>query len=175
MQLQSDESRSAAERPQPSLSGDPAQKLGTAEGDNLKDARETISKIASVKDDERGMVITLQGEVLFPVAKWNLRPGAMAKLDEIATALKGKEEMITIFGYTDSIGSYEDNTLLSQRRAEAVRSYLVTKGLPRDRVRARGEGPERPVADNGSLQGRSKNRRIEIAVRPKAQGAGLSR
>ena len=60
-------------------------------------------------------------------------------------------ELITILGYTDNAGSYEDNTLLSQRRADAVRAYLVSKGLPHDRLKAHGEGPEDPVADNGSL------------------------
>jgi len=56
----------------------------------LKDARDTIAKIATVKDDDRGMVITLQGEVLFKTAKWDLKPGAMAKLDQIAEALKAR-------------------------------------------------------------------------------------
>ena len=54
----------------------------------LKDARDTIAKIAAVKDDDRGMVITLQGEVLFKTGKWDLKAGAMAKLDQIADALK---------------------------------------------------------------------------------------
>ena len=98
----------------------------------LKDARDTIAKIAAVKDDERGMVITLQGEVLFQTGKWDLKPGAMAKLDEIATALKGKEQPITVYGYTDNVGTVDNNMVLSQHRADSVRSYLISKGLPQD-------------------------------------------
>jgi outer membrane protein OmpA-like peptidoglycan-associated protein len=158
---------------QQQVSRDQAQRLGTLEGGNPRDARATISKIAPVKDDERGMVVTLQAEILFPMAKWNLRPNAMAKLDEIAQALQSKDEPITVFGYTDNVGSYEENTLLSQRRAEAVRSFLVGKGVRRDLVRAQGKGPEDPVAGNSSIEGRSQNRRIEIVVaKPRARRGG---
>ena len=69
------------------------QKLQDMEA-KLKDARDTIAKIASVKDDNRGMVITLPGEVLFKTGKFDLKPAAMAKLDQIAEALKGKEQPI---------------------------------------------------------------------------------
>jgi outer membrane protein OmpA-like peptidoglycan-associated protein len=153
-------------------SRDQAQRLGSLDGGELKDARETLSKIASVKDDERGMVVTLQAEVLFPMAKWNLRPNAMAKLDEIAQVLRGKDQPIAIFGYTDNVGSYEENVLLSQRRADAVRSYLVSKGLPRDQVRAQGKGPEEPASGNVSIEGRSRNRRVEIVVSTRSRRGG---
>lgn len=133
---------------------------------NLKDARDTIAKIASVKDDDRGMVITLQGEVLFKTAKSDLKPAAMAKLDEIAEALKGKDQPIVVYGYTDNVGTHENNMDLSQRRAETVRGYLVSKGLPSDLVTAHGMGPDAPVADNESIEGRAQNRRVEIVVQP---------
>ena len=130
-------------------------------------ARETIAKIASVKDDERGMVITLQGEVLFKTGKWDLKPGAMARLDQIAEALKGKEQPIVVYGYTDNVGTRENNEVLSQSRAASVRDYLVAHGIPQDLVTATGKGPDDPVADNGSLEGRAQNRRVEIVVKPK--------
>jgi outer membrane protein OmpA-like peptidoglycan-associated protein len=132
----------------------------------LKDARETIAKIASVKDDDRGMVITLQGEVLFKTAKFDLKPAAMAKLDQIAEALKGKEQPIVVFGFTDNVGTVDTNMALSQNRAQAVRDYLVTKGIPQDLVTAQGKGSESPVADNSSVEGRAQNRRVEIVVQP---------
>ncbi len=147
------------------------QKLRTLEA-NLKDARDTISKIAAVKEDERGMVITLQGEVLFQTGKWDLKPGAMAKLDEIAHALQGKEQPITVYGYTDDVGTRDNNLQLSQRRADAVRSYLVSKGLPQDLLTAQGKGPDAPVAENTSIEGRAQNRRVEIVVQPKSQRSG---
>jgi outer membrane protein OmpA-like peptidoglycan-associated protein len=142
------------------------QKLAELEA-KLKDARDTIAKIAAVKDDDRGMVITLQGEVLFKTGKWDLKPAAMAKLDQIAEALKGKEQPIVIYGFTDNVGSRDSNMDLSQKRAASVRDYLVGKGIPSDLLSAQGKGPDDPVSDNGSIEGRAANRRVEIVVKPK--------
>lgn len=133
----------------------------------LKDARDTIAKIAAVKDDSRGMVITLQGEVLFATGKWDLKPAAMAKLDQIADALRGKEQPMVVFGFTDNVGTYQNNMDLSQKRAQAVRDYLVTKGIPSDLISAQGKGPDQPIAENTSVEGRAQNRRVEIVVQPK--------
>jgi outer membrane protein OmpA-like peptidoglycan-associated protein len=133
----------------------------------LKDARDTIAKIAAVKDDDRGMVITLSGEVLFKTGKWDLKAGAMAKLDEIAEALRGKEQPIVVYGFTDNVGSRDNNMDLSQKRASSVRDYLVTKGIPTDLITAQGKGPDDPVSDNNSVEGRASNRRVEIVVQPK--------
>jgi outer membrane protein OmpA-like peptidoglycan-associated protein len=156
MQLQNQQANAAAQQ----------QKLQEMEA-KLKDARDTISKIASVKDDNRGMVITLSGEVLFPTAKFDLKPAAMAKLDQIAQALKGKEQPVTVYGYTDNVGSRDTNMSLSQSRAASVRDYLVSKGLPSDLVTAVGKGPDDPVADNTSIEGRAQNRRVELVVQPR--------
>jgi outer membrane protein OmpA-like peptidoglycan-associated protein len=133
----------------------------------LKDARETIAKIASVKDDDRGMVITLPGEVLFKTGKSDLKPAAMAKLDQIAEALAGKDEPIVVHGYTDNVGTRDHNMGLSQSRAQSVRDYLVSKGIPKDLIESRGDGPDSPIADNTSLEGRAQNRRVEIVVQPR--------
>ncbi|HZU84980.1 MAG TPA: OmpA family protein [Polyangiaceae bacterium] len=133
----------------------------------LKDARDTIAKIAAVKDDDRGMVITLQGEVLFQTGKWDLKAGAMAKLDQIAEALRGKEQPMVVFGFTDNVGTRDYNMDLSQKRANSVRDYLVTRGIPQDLIQAQGKGPDSPVSDNGSVEGRAANRRVEIVVQPK--------
>jgi outer membrane protein OmpA-like peptidoglycan-associated protein len=133
----------------------------------LKDARDTIAKIAAVKDDDRGMVITLSGEVLFKTGKWDLKAGAMAKLDQIAEALRGKEQPIVVLGYTDNVGTRENNMDLSQKRASAVRDYLASRGIPSDLLTAQGKGPDDPISDNGSVDGRAANRRVEIVVKPK--------
>jgi outer membrane protein OmpA-like peptidoglycan-associated protein len=142
------------------------QKLRALEA-KLKDARDAIARIAAVKDDDRGMVITLQGEVLFKTGKWDLKPAAMAKLDQIADALKGKEQPIVVYGFTDNVGTFENNLELSQKRADAVRNAIVAKGIPQDLVVAQGKGPDMPVADNQSVEGRAQNRRVEIVVQPK--------
>lgn len=156
MQLQDQQAASAIQQ----------QKLQQLEA-SLKDARATIAKIASVKDDDRGMVITLQGEVLFMTGKYDLKPGAMAKLDQIAEALKSKEQPIVVYGYTDNVGTHDHNMGLSQMRAQAVRDYLVSKGVPQDLITAQGKGPDDPLADNNSIDGRAQNRRVEIVVQPK--------
>jgi outer membrane protein OmpA-like peptidoglycan-associated protein len=158
MQLQQQQAASAAQ----------AQQLLDMQA-KLKDARDTIAKIASVKDDDRGMVITLQGEVLFKTAKWELKAGAMAKLDQIAEALKGKEQPIVVFGYTDNVGAIDMNMDLSQKRAGAVRDYLAGKSIPSDLITAQGKGPADPVSDNTSIEGRATNRRVEIVVQPKSK------
>jgi outer membrane protein OmpA-like peptidoglycan-associated protein len=158
MQLQQQQAASAAQ----------AQQLADMQA-KLKDARDTIAKIAAVKDDDRGMVITLQGEVLFKTAKWDLKPGAMAKLDQIADALKGKEQPIVVYGYTDNVGAIDMNMDLSQRRAQAVRDYLVTKGIPQDLITGEGKGPADPISDNTSIEGRASNRRVELVVKPKTK------
>jgi outer membrane protein OmpA-like peptidoglycan-associated protein len=145
---------------------DQQKKLADLEA-RLKDARDTIAKIAAVKDDSRGMVITLQGEVLFATGKSDLKPAAMAKLDQIADALRGKEQPMVVYGYTDNVGTYDNNIALSQKRAQAVRDYLVTKGIPNDLITAQGKGPDNPVAENTSVDGRAQNRRVEIVVQPK--------
>ena len=126
-------------------------------------ANEALAKLAA-KDDERGMVITLSGGVLFRSNDAQLLPAAQTKLDDVAVALLTNGRPVSIEGYTDSKGSQSRNIELSQRRAEAVRSYLVSKGLPADRVVAKGMGPDRPIADNASAEGRANNRRVEIVV-----------
>src|SRR5262249_25884490 len=135
MQLEQQQATSAVQQ----------QKLQELES-RLKDAHATIAKIAAVKDDDRGMVITLQGEVLFKTGKYDLKPGAMAKLDEIAQALGGKEQPIVVYGYTDTVGTRDNNMAPSQMRALSVRDYLVSKGIPHDLVTAQGKGPDEPVA-----------------------------
>jgi outer membrane protein OmpA-like peptidoglycan-associated protein len=112
------------------------------------------------------MVITLQGELLFKTGQWDLKPAAMAKLDEIAQALKGDEQTIDVVGYTDNVGTRANNSDLSQKRAASVRDYLVEKGIPQDLIRAEGRGPDDPAADNNSVEGRATNRRVEIVVEP---------
>jgi outer membrane protein OmpA-like peptidoglycan-associated protein len=129
-----------------------------------------LAAFASVKQDTRGMVITLSGGVLFVTNKSDLLPGAQAKLGQVADALgtQDTESKIVVNGYTDSQGTAAYNQDLSQRRAQSVRDYLVTKGIAADRITAVGFGLNNPVADNATAEGRANNRRVEIVV---AQGA----
>jgi len=131
-----------------------------------------LARIASVKQEPRGMVITLSGSVLFASAKSDLLPAAQAKLSQVADVLskQDRESKIRVEGHTDSQGAADFNQELSQRRAEAVRSYLIGHGIASDRVAAEGFGPSRPVADNASPEGRADNRRVEIVVGPPTEG-----
>jgi len=115
---------------------------------------------------QQGMVITLQAEVLFNTGESDLKPEATVKLDQIARELHGKDQPIVIGGFTDDVGDKRGNVDLSRRRADSVRDYLVGKGIPQDLMTAVGRGPDAPVADNHSIEGRAQNRRVEIVVQP---------
>lgn len=127
-----------------------------------------LARFATVKQEPRGMVITLSGSVLFTSAKWGLSPGAQLKLNEVASALTKEDPVskILVEGHTDSQGAAAYNQDLSQHRAQAVRDYLVTRGIASDRISAQGFGSTRSIADNGSAEGRANNRRVEIVVQP---------
>jgi outer membrane protein OmpA-like peptidoglycan-associated protein len=132
-----------------------------------------LARVASVKQDTRGTVITLSGGVLFASAKYDLLPAAQSNLAQVADALSKSDpdSKIIVAGYTDSQGGQAYNMELSQHRAEAVRSFLVSHGVASDRISAQGFGPSQPVADNASAEGRADNRRVEIVVQPAASHA----
>jgi len=129
-----------------------------------------LAKFATVKQETRGMVITLSGGVLFVSAKWDLLPAAQVKLNNVADALTKQDptSKIVVEGHTDSQGTESYNLDLSQSRAQAVRDYLVTRGIAADRISSQGFGATRPIADNKSAEGRANNRRVEIVVQPAA-------
>jgi outer membrane protein OmpA-like peptidoglycan-associated protein len=127
-----------------------------------------LARIASVKQDDRGMVITLSGSVLFASNRSVLLPAAEAKLTEVAQALLSGDPAATfvVEGHTDSQGKSDDNQALSVRRANAVRDFLVQHEIAADRVSAQGYGEDRSIGDNASAEGRADNRRVEIVVKP---------
>jgi len=133
-------------------------------------AKDAIDKLAlasvPVKQEARGLVITLPGGMLFASGKSTLLASSETKLDQVAVALKDDEvgHKINVEGYTDSRGSDSLNQRLSTDRADSVRSYLVNKGVDADSIAATGMGSSRPVADNKSAEGRANNRRVEIVV-----------
>lgn len=112
------------------------------------------------------MIITLSGSILFESAKWDLLPSAQLKLNDVANALIKEDPLskMVVEGYTDSQGGVSYNQDLSQHRAQAVRDYLVTRGIAGDRITAQGFGLTHSIADNKSPEGRANNRRVEIVV-----------
>jgi outer membrane protein OmpA-like peptidoglycan-associated protein len=113
---------------------------------------------------ERGMVITL-GDVLFNTNKAQLSPRGMSSAQKLTDFLKQyPQRKIRIEGYTDSTGSEQHNQMLSERRADAVRSALLDMGVNSDRITTHGYGESYPVAGNNSAAHRQLNRRVEIIV-----------
>ena len=109
--------------------------------------------------------VTYAADAFFDFDKYVLKPEGKAKLDDLVGKVKGVNlEVIIAVGHTDSIGTVEYNQKLSVRRAEAVKSYLVSKGIEKNRVYTEGKGKKQPVADNKTAEGRAKNRRVEIEV-----------
>jgi flagellar motor protein MotB len=132
----------------------------------IREAIVPIEKFASIKDSDRGLVVTLYSDMLFKGNDSKLTPQGKTKLDLVTKALKNEDCKLSVEGHTDSLAGY-GNTDLSERRADAVKSYLVSKGLPPETVSSVGFGATRPLGDNSSLEGRAENRRIEIIVQPK--------
>jgi len=134
----------------------------------LRTALESLKELALVKEEQRGLVVTLNGSVLFVTGKAELLPTAKERLDQVAEALKSAEDdqMFVIEGHTDSVGTDESNMKLSKDRAEAVRTYLVSKGVDPKRISAVGKGEGTPTADNNTPEGRANNRRVEIVIGP---------
>jgi outer membrane protein OmpA-like peptidoglycan-associated protein len=133
-----------------------------------------LSRMANVKREQRGLVITLSGSVLFASNEDVLLPAATKSLDNVVAALKAmpaNSGRVVIEGHTDSRGARAYNRDLAERRARAVRDYLISRGLTGDMFTLEGVGPDRPVADNRSAEGRANNRRVEIVLPPAAFSA----
>lgn len=144
-----------------------------AELDAERAAREAAQKRAQAALDkirgklivtDRGTEITLPGALLFPTGKKQLTAGGQRNIVPLMDFLKTDGRSILVEGYTDSTGSLATNMKLSQERADTVRSELIKDGIPADRITAVGRGPENPVGDNKTKEGRQLNRRVAIIL-----------
>jgi len=116
------------------------------------------------QDTDRGLVLTL-GDVQFSQNQAELTSSAMRRLDVLVLLLKDQpRRTIYIEGHTDSSGTESYNLELSQRRADAVRDFLIDNGISANRIVARGYGEADPVASNDTMSGRRENRRVEVIV-----------
>jgi outer membrane protein OmpA-like peptidoglycan-associated protein len=135
-----------------------------AEAKQLRMQQE-LARIAATKAESRGLVVTLPGGIFFDPGKTQLKAGAKKTLQRIAAQLKGDESIrITVEGHTDNTGKPDKNMDISEKRAEAVREYLVSQGVPEDRTMATGKGDAEPVATNKTPAGRQQNRRVELII-----------
>lgn len=109
--------------------------------------------------------VTYAADAFFDFDKSVIKPAGKEKLDDLISKIKDINlEVIIAVGHTDSVGSDSYNQKLSVRRSEAVKAYLVSKGIEKNRVYTEGKGEKQPVADNKTAEGRAKNRRVEIEV-----------
>ena len=125
---------------------------------------DTVAPVAAiaVPSSEK---ISFEADTFFDFDKSVLKPAGKTKLDDLASKLQGIDiEVVVATGHTDSIGSDAYNIKLSLRRANAVKAFLVSKGIPADRIFTAGKGEGTPVASNKTRDGRAKNRRVEVEV-----------
>lgn len=130
-----------------------------------EELRKTLSQLAAVREEARGLIVTLPGNIYFDVNKSDVKPSMRARLSEIARALATvPNQRVLIEGHTDSDGTDEYNLQLSRLRADSVRSILVAGGVSPERIEAQGYGETKPVATNASAAGKAQNRRVEIVI-----------
>ena len=129
--------------------------------------RETARTGIDVSRDGDVIKLNLPDGVTFDFAKYDLKPQFYPALNTIASTLKEyNQTIVEVSGHTDSIGSDAANQTLSERRANAVSSYLIGQGVQRERFEVVGMGERYPVASNDTDSGRALNRRVEIRLLP---------
>lgn len=129
-----------------------------------KQAKE-LAAIADVKKTENGIVVTLKNEILFETGKSDLSAAAQKTLIDLNRVLKKyPENIIEVQGHTDSTGTVAYNNQLSLERAKAVYDFILANGLKTSGLSYVGYGPNAPIADNSTAEGRAKNRRVELKI-----------
>ena len=109
--------------------------------------------------------MTYAADAFFDFDKSVLKPEGKAKLDDLVGKLQGISlEVIIAVGHTDSVGTDGYNQALSNKRADTVKAYLVSKGVEKNRIYTEGKGETSPIADNKTKEGQAKNRRVEVEV-----------
>ncbi len=127
--------------------------------------KEGARKAVTVTQTKRGAVITSDERILFETGKSDITNNGQVFIDRVAKIIRDKTKAnVSIEGHTDNVGSQDLNQRLSERRAASVMQALTAKGVARSRVTMKGYGMTKPVADNGTPDGRQANRRTEIIV-----------
>jgi outer membrane protein OmpA-like peptidoglycan-associated protein len=130
--------------------------------------------ILQTRDTARGMIMNMS-DVLFDFDKATLKPPAREALAKLSGILLAYPDLkIAVEGHTDSIGTDEYNMTLSEKRADAVRDYLMANSISDSRVTAKGFGKANPVAPNDTNEGRAQNRRVELVVNGTINGVPLT-
>ena len=129
-----------------------------------------LNSVLATHDSARGLIASMS-DVLFKTASFELLPGARERLAKISGIILAHPSLhLQVEGHTDSVGSDEYNQQLSEKRAGAVREYLVQQGISSDAIEAHGLGKTEPVASNETAEGRQQNRRVEMVISGDAIG-----
>jgi outer membrane protein OmpA-like peptidoglycan-associated protein len=132
---------------------------------DLRESEEVIAKLQKRVNELRWLKWETKN-VVFPVNSPEITPDAASTLEEVIPVLKGLNGVrVEVAGHTDNVDTEQHNRELSQHRAEAVREYLIVRGVPSHKLTAIGYGASRPIADNSTDEGRMKNRRIEFEIK----------
>ena len=167
-----EEAASAKPKTEAELAAAEAQKKATEQTEQFDREKQALrarllehfNRVLPTTDTPRGLVVNM-GDVLFDTGKSDLRPEAREDLAKLSGIVLNYPSLrLTIEGHTDNSGSAEVNQTVSEQRANSVRDYLVSQGLTAGSLSAQGLGMNNPAADNGTAEGRQKNRRVEIIV-----------
>jgi outer membrane protein OmpA-like peptidoglycan-associated protein len=138
---------------------------GGSVGLYLDKQRKELERVAEVKKTENGLLVQMKNDILFDTGSDGVKPegvGELAKVGDIIA--KYSDDRVRIEGYTDSVGDAKHNQALSERRAQAVKTVLVSRGVQDGQISTHGFGESKPVADNSTSDGRAKNRRVELHI-----------
>ena len=127
------------------------------------------AQVETVNEGE-AIKVTFESGILYATNSSTLNAASRSSLDRFATSLQNNPDTdVSIYGHTDSTGSDAINNPLSQRRAESVYNYLLSKGVSGSRMESEGYGSSQPISDNNTAAGRSQNRRVEVYILPNAK------
>ena len=139
--------------------------IGGYAGRRMDQQAKELEKVAETRRTDAGLITKLKSDILFKTGSASLKPSAQSSIKEMATIMKKyPENVLTIKGYTDATGSDAVNEPLSEKRAEAVKSYLVSNGMPGSTISTIGKGDADPIGNNQTDSGRQLNRRVEVEV-----------
>jgi outer membrane protein OmpA-like peptidoglycan-associated protein len=138
---------------------------GGSVGLYLDKQRKELERVAEVKKTENGLLVQMKNDILFDTGSDGVKPEGVTELAKVGDILaKYSDDRVRIEGHTDSVGDAKHNQSLSERRAAAVRTVLVSRGVQEGQITVHGFGETKPVADNSSADGRAKNRRVELHI-----------
>jgi outer membrane protein OmpA-like peptidoglycan-associated protein len=147
--------------------------VGAGVGAYMDSQEEKLARIPGTTVERVGedtLLVHFDSDVLFPVDSAVMSPGSRSTLDQVATVLNDFDKTaVVVQGHTDARGTEEHNQALSERRAEAVRGYLIGRGVDAGRVVAVGYGASMPAASNGTESGRAQNRRVDVVLKSKSR------